>query len=94
MNTPLHSDIRLLSVHNSNKSAGTIKAKWIFIIFFFFLWVDVSFADALWSGWREVPGGGSTDIADTAASYNGSLYLFGIGYDHRHYVNVYWEGVG
>ncbi|HYX19138.1 MAG TPA: hypothetical protein VE944_33260 [Nostoc sp.] len=49
-----------------------------------------------WSGWSEVSGNGITNLADTATFYNNKLYLFGIGTDDRHYVNVYdsngWSG--
>ncbi|GEM_PF-3466369 len=42
----------------------------------------------VFSGWHEVPGGGSTAIPDTSAVLNGRLYLFGVGNDHQHYVNA------
>ena len=48
-------------------------------------------------GWHEVPGNGTTAVADAAASFGHKLYLFGIGItDHQHYVNVLsgtsWSG--
>ena len=43
----------------------------------------VSSAFAAWSGWREVPGGGTTDVALGAANYNGKVYLFGKGLADR-----------
>ncbi|HXJ39193.1 MAG TPA: Ca2+-dependent phosphoinositide-specific phospholipase C [Bryobacteraceae bacterium] len=47
--------------------------------------------------WREVPGGGSTLVADAAVVYQGKLCLFGVGTsDHRHYLNIFdgatWAG--
>src|SRR5205809_7869290 len=36
-------------------------------------------AIAAWGAWREVPGGGTTDVALGAANYNGAIYLFGKG---------------
>jgi hypothetical protein len=52
---------------------------------------------AFGQSWREVPGGGTTLVADAATVYRGKLYLFGIGIgDHGHYVNVLdgssWSG--
>ncbi|MDF0666381.1 MAG: hypothetical protein P0119_09985 [Nitrospira sp.] len=48
-------------------------------------------------GWHEVPGNGTTAVADTAVSFGNKLYLFGIGIgDHHHYMNVLtgnaWSG--
>ncbi|MBB5421745.1 hypothetical protein [Paraburkholderia atlantica] len=49
-----------------------------------------TFDGVTWSGWSAVPGGGTTLLPDTAVSYNGKLYLFGIGIgDHGHYVNSF-----
>src|ERR1044072_193600 len=42
---------------------------------------------AAWSGWREVPGNGQTDVALGAVNYNGKDYLFGKGLaDRKGYV--------
>jgi hypothetical protein len=56
-----------------------------------------------WSGWTEVPGGGTTDAALASETYGRELYLFGKGIDDKRiYVNVrndqsdwrdYWEEV-
>jgi hypothetical protein len=43
-----------------------------------------------WSGWAQVPGGGTTDVALAATVFNSKLYLFGKGInDKREYVNTY-----
>ncbi len=52
----------------------------------------------VFAGWQEVPGGGSTPLADAAVVFNSRIYLFGIGNDNRHYVNSFdgasWTGWG
>ncbi len=48
-----------------------------------------------WGGWKAVPGGGTTNLADAAAAYNGKLYLFGIGIgDHAHYMKFFKPETG
>ena len=59
---------------------------------------DVNILDELgnWSGWAQVYGGGSTDVAMAATAFNNKLYLFGTGFDQREYVNILdatgWSG--
>jgi len=55
------------------------------------------YGDEHFTGWREVPGHGTTTLPDAATTYDGKLYLFGIGInDHAHYVNTFngtnWAG--
>ena len=49
-----------------------------------------------WTGWAELPGGGSTPSAPAAASYNGQLHVFVRGGDSRIYDNRFngasWSG--
>jgi len=50
-----------------------------------------------WSGWGEVSGGGTTDVALSAAVFGNRLYLFAKGIDDKRiYVNSYdggsWSG--
>ena len=53
-------------------------------------------AQAQWSGWGEVPAGGATTGAPTAATYRDFEYLFVRGTDSRIYVNLHngvaWTG--
>jgi hypothetical protein len=65
---------------------------WLFGGFFF----DSALATTF-KGWQEVPGEGRTLVADSAAVYQGKLFLFGVGVaDRTHYVNVLdgptWSG--
>lgn len=63
-----------------------------------FMLLAPAFGQETWSGWSEVPGGGTTLVSDAATAYgDGKLYLFGIGVNnHRHYVNTFdganWSG--
>src|SRR4051812_34894654 len=43
------------------------------------LLLSIQPASAAWSGWREVPGGGLTDVALNAAVFDDAIYLFGKG---------------
>src|SRR5690242_18264627 len=54
-------------------------------------------ASGSWSGWKEVPGNGTTDVSVAVVSYNQKLYVFGKGInDNGEYVNVFngssWSG--
>jgi subtilase family serine protease len=49
------------------------------------------------TGWAQLPGGGTTNLPDAAATFRDRVYLFSIGInDHRHYVNTFdgsaWSG--
>ena len=50
-----------------------------------------------WSGWTQVPGGATTDVALATAAFNNQLYLFAKGIDDKRiYLNTYdtsnWSG--
>src|SRR4030042_1157797 len=53
-----------------------------------------------WSGWAQVPGGATTDVALAAAAFNNKLYLFAKGIDDKRiYFDTYdtsgnWGGWG
>src|SRR4030042_14694 len=52
-----------------------------------------------WSGWGQVPGGATTDVALAAATFNDKLYLFAKSIDDKRiYLNIYgtsiWGGWG
>lgn len=69
------------------KSNKVISGVAVLVLFMIFHSVCVE-ADS-WSGWTEVPGGGTTDVALSASTFAGKVYLFGRGInDSRIYLNT------
>ncbi|MBB5421746.1 hypothetical protein [Paraburkholderia atlantica] len=56
-----------------------------------------SVSELAFSGWSQIPGGGTTATPDAVVAFNGKLYVFAIGInDHQHYVSSFdgtnWAG--
>jgi hypothetical protein len=74
---------------------------WLLRLTVMFLWphflLGQAMSQAIFEGWREVPGNGTTATSDASVVFGGKLYLFGIGInDHGHYMNIFdgaqWSG--